>query len=120
VSAVAGRCLRRPQRAPLPACPRAPSPRPPSILSHSPTPPQPSQTPSTPLKPPQNPNPLNPANNSYYSTGTVEFVVDAASRFYFLEMNTRLQARRGGRAPLWQQWFGGGFRGLDFGGAGRA
>jgi acetyl/propionyl-CoA carboxylase alpha subunit len=27
----------------------------------------------------------------YYSTGTVEFVVDAARNFYFLEMNTRLQ-----------------------------
>ncbi len=27
----------------------------------------------------------------YYSTGTVEFVVDSQQRFYFLEMNTRLQ-----------------------------
>lgn len=29
----------------------------------------------------------------YNSTGTVEFVVDKHSQFFFLEMNTRLQVR---------------------------
>jgi acetyl-CoA carboxylase biotin carboxylase subunit len=28
---------------------------------------------------------------SYYNAGTVEFLVDAQRRFYFLEMNTRFK-----------------------------